>query len=199
MSDTNSPDTNSPDTNSSSVPSPLIYSTVYWATLRADVTFFPGEELPPQSEGKLWAVLTFVFYGDKVALADITGRGLCIPSGKIEAGETVDEAAVREVWEETGGKLDPERRRLIGCYRLSPRGEPTPGPVRYCPVFVAEAWEFAAIPERSESRGIVLAAVEDVADVYFTWDALMGEVFQYAQERRTTLFPVGLAMSRLTG
>ena len=178
---------------------PDSFSTVYWSNLKSDATFEAGEELPPQSEGKLWAVLTFVFYGDKVALADITGRGLCIPSGKIEPGETLDEAAVREVWEETGGELDPERRRLIGCYRLTPRGEVPGGPERFCPVFVAEAWGFSAIPAGSESRGLVLASVEDVAEVYFMWDALMAEVFAYAEERRNAIFPVGLSVSALTG
>ncbi len=178
---------------------PQDFSTVYWSAWQADATFEPGEELPPQSEGKLWAVLTFVFYGDKVALTDITGRGLCIPSGKIEPGETVDEAAVREVWEETGGRLHPERRRLIGCYRLGPRGGFGAAPDRFCPVFVAEAWGFAPIPDGSESRGLVLASVEDVADVYFMWDALMAEVFEYAQQQRDALFPVGLPVSALTG
>jgi len=177
---------------------PDAFSTVHWPALQSDATFEPGEELPPQSEGKLWAVLTFVFYGDKVALADITGRGLCIPSGKIELEETLDEAAVREVWEETGGQLDPQRRRLIGCYRLTPRGLPAV-PERFCPVFVAEAWGFAAIPEGSESRGMVLASVEDVAEVYFMWDALMAEVFRYAEDRRNALFPAGLPVSALTG
>ena len=178
---------------------PQTFSTVHWSNLHADATFLAGEELPAQSEGKLWAVLTFVFYGDKVALADITGRGLCVPSGKIEPGETVDAAAVREVWEETGATLDPERRRLIGCYHLTPRREPGIVPERYCPVFVAEAWSFAPIPEGSESRGVVMAAVEDVADVYFTWDALMAEVFEYAEERRNTLFPVGISITELLG
>jgi len=178
---------------------PNKFSTVTWSNLKSEATFLPGEELPPQSEGKLWAVLTFVYYGDKVALADIAGRGLCIPSGKIEPGETLDEAAVREVWEETGGQLQPDRRRLIGCYRLTPSGNLPTTPERYCPVFVAEAWGFAPIPEGSESHGLVLAAVEEVAEIYFLWDALMAEVFAFAQERREALFPVGLPLSELTG
>jgi len=177
---------------------PEKFSSVHWANLKSDATFLPGEELPILSKGKLWAVLTFVFYGDKVALADIAGRGLCVPSGKIEPGETVDAAAVREVWEETGATLDPERRRLIGCYHLTPHAG-TEMPERYCPVFVAEAWGFSPIPEGSESRGVVMAALEDVADVYFTWDALMAEVFDYAEERRSVLFPVGLSVVALTG
>ena len=171
------------------------YPTVYWTSLKSDATFFPGEQLPPESEGRLWAVLTFVYYGDKVALADIEGRGLCIPSGKIEPRETVDAAAEREAWEETGARLNPEQRRLIGCYRLTPRDGV--GEVRYCPVFVAEAWGFEPIPPGSESRGLVLAAWEDVADLYFTWDALMAAVFEYAEERRNALFPAGTPVAAL--
>lgn len=173
---------------------PEPFPTVSWPTLGSDATFFPGEHLPPQSEGRLWAVLTFVYYGDKVALADIKGRGLCIPSGKIEPGETLDAAAAREAWEETGATLNPNRRRLIGCYQLTPpRGGG--GQVRYCPVFVAEAWGFEPIPVGSESRGLVLAAWEDVADLYFTWDPLMAAVFDYAEERRNALFPVGVPIA----
>lgn len=174
------------------------FPTVHWTSLNSDATFFSGEQLPPESEGRLWAVLTFVYYGDKVALADIAGRGLCIPSGKIEPGESVDAAAEREVWEETGARLNPHRRRLIGCYRLTPRGQGA-GRIRYCPVFVAEAWSFEPIPLGSESRGLVLAAWEDVADLYFTWDALMAAVFEYAQERRDALFPAGVPLTAVTG
>ena len=175
------------------------FPTVYWPAWDADATFDAGDALPPESAGRLWAVLMFVFYGDKVALADIEGRGLTIPSGRIEPGETVDEAAVREAWEETGANLDPNRRRLIGCYRLTPRSGAHRGQARFCPVFVAEAFSFGSIPEGSESRGLVLAAWEDVADVYFAWDLLMAAVFKYAQERKDALFPAGVAVSWLTG
>jgi 8-oxo-dGTP diphosphatase len=178
---------------------PEPFPTVYWAAWDSDATFLPGEHLPPESEGRLWAVLAFVFYGDRVALADIAGRGLCIPSGRIEPGETLDEAAARECWEETGARLHPERRRLIGCYRLTPRGGPQAGQARYCPVFVAEALAFEPIPAGSESRGLTLAAWEDVADVYFAWDPLMAAVFGYAEARRNALFPVGVPLSSLTG
>ena len=171
------------------------FPTVYWQAWDADAAFLPGDELPPESQGRLYAVLVFVFYGDKVALADIRERGLCIPSGRIEPGETLDAAAEREVWEEVGGRLAPDRRRLIGCYRLVTRGGPEPGRVRWCPVFVAEALGFEPIPVGSESEGLFLAAIEDVADLYFTWDALMAAVFAYAEAQKKALFPVGTRLS----
>lgn len=176
-----------------------IFPTVYWSAWDADATFDAGAQLPPESKGRLWAALVFVFYGDKIALADIEGRGLCIPSGRIEAGETIDEAVVREAWEETGARLHPDRRHLIGCYRLTPRSGSQAGQTRYCPVFVAEAWGFEAIPSGSESRGLILVAIEDAAEVYFMWDALMAAVFAFAEEQKTALFPIGLPISALTG
>ena len=177
------------------------FPTVYWKPWNVDAAFVPGEQLPEESQGKLWAVLAIVYYGDKVVLADIEGRGWCIPSGKIEAGETLDAAVEREVYEETGVRLDGERRRLIGCYRLTPRsGSPIIGggggrsadPERWCPVFIAEALGFEDIPAGSESRGIFLASIEDLADLYYTWDDLMAAVFDYAESRRPSLLPSGI-------
>ena len=170
------------------------FPTVYWKAWNVDATFIPGQFLPEGSRGLLWAALTIVYYGDKVVLADIEGRGLCIPSGKIDSGETVDEAAEREVYEETGVRLDPERRRLIGCYRMVVRGNEK---VRYCPVFVAEAVGFEPIPEGSESRGIFLAAIEDLSDLYFTWDELMAAVFDLAERERQSMLPSGIPFSDL--
>ncbi|MEO7718793.1 MAG: NUDIX domain-containing protein [Capsulimonas sp.] len=176
----------------------MSFPTVYWPAWDSDATFFPGVELPPASEGRLWAVLTFVFYGAKIVLADITDRGYCIPSGKIEAGETIVEAAEREIFEETGVRLRENRLRLIGCYLLTPRSGAKAGEARYCPVFVAEAVGFEPIPEGSESRGVFLAQIEDIADLYFFWDDLMAAVFEYAGEQHEYLMPSGVAMASLT-
>ena len=125
------------------------------------------------------------------------GRGYCIPSGRIEPGEALDAAAEREVWEETGGRLAPDRRRLIGCYRLVSRAGPSPESVRWCPVFVAEALGFEPIPAGSEFQGLFLAAIEDVADLYFTWDPLMAAVFAYADAEKKALLPIGPRLSEL--
>ena len=172
------------------------FPTVYWPFADADATFLPGPQLPPESEGKLYAVLVFLFYGDKIALADIAGRGMCIPSGRIEPGETIDATAVRECFEETGALLIDDRRTLIGCYRMA--GRATGNAVRWCPVFVAEAQGFGPLPPGSESHGVFLAAVEDVADLYFFWDELMAVVFGYAEQECLRLFPPGTPLAALT-
>ena len=135
--------------------------------------FFPTPFKAPE---RAFATLVFSWTEDgRVALADIAGRGWCIPSGRVEAGETSSEAARREAREEAGavlGTLDP-----LGCYRI------TKGPeVRWADVFVADAIRFAAIEMPEESRGVRLATLDELPAIYYVWDALMERVFLYSRE-----------------
>jgi ADP-ribose pyrophosphatase YjhB (NUDIX family) len=52
---------------------------------------------------------------ERVLLTQRTDNGQwCLPGGRIEAGESVEEACMRETWEETG--LQTRVVRLIGVY-----------------------------------------------------------------------------------
>jgi 8-oxo-dGTP diphosphatase len=53
-----------------------------------------------------------VLLGRRLAEA---GRPLAVPGGKLEAGETVEECAVRELAEETGLVLRADRVRTFAC------------------------------------------------------------------------------------
>jgi 8-oxo-dGTP diphosphatase len=133
-------------------------------------------------------------YLPNVVMADIIGRGVCVPSGRVKTGETVDEAAIRETYEETGASLDPKRRQLIGCYRMKKRSgiaEDGRSQTIYSASFVAEVANFDPIPDGSESAGYFLLAPEDIADHYYMWDDLLAAVFEYAETERRRLFPFG--------
>lgn len=53
-------------------------------------------------------------------LTDHRNRGLEFPGGKVEIGETADVAALREVHEETGGRVD--KLIYIGQYEVKGKG-----------------------------------------------------------------------------
>lgn len=140
------------------------------------------------------AALIFPFYGDRVVLADIETRGWCIPSGHIEAGETFEEAVRREAWEETGATLG--RVAYLGRFILTDRET---GAVRHAPTFIGEVQGFSSgLPTGSDSRGMQMANVEDIAGLYFAWDDLLAAVFAYAYEEKRRLFLTGIPVSALT-
>jgi 8-oxo-dGTP diphosphatase len=62
-------------------------------------------------------VLIICQFKDEWLLTKHKKRGLEFPGGKVEAGETIEEAAHREVYEETGAVLSDLNR--IGEYRVS--------------------------------------------------------------------------------
>ncbi len=172
------------------------FPTVYWSTWDVDATFLPCSILPPESEGRLFAVLVHCFFGDNMVLADIEGRGPTVPSGHIEPGETVEQAMIREVYEETGARLHETRRKLIGATITRPRREP--GAQYYSPVFIAEVTHFEPIPDGSESNGFILIAPEQIADTYYSWDALLEAEFAYVMEQRAILLPAGVSLADFT-
>lgn len=59
-------------------------------------------------------VLVVCRYNDNWLLTKHKERGLEFPGGKVEAGESAEEGAVREVFEETGGKVS--ELHYIGQY-----------------------------------------------------------------------------------
>ncbi|WP_062206774.1 NUDIX domain-containing protein [Streptomyces sp. NBRC 109706] len=63
-------------------------------------------------------VLVALWHGDRLLLVLERGRNCWeLPGGGIEPGETPREAAVRELWEEAGQRLPPERLRFVGHAR----------------------------------------------------------------------------------
>ena len=58
-------------------------------------------------------------YQDKWLLTSHKNRGMEFPGGKVEAGETADQGAIREVKEETGGHVS--LLQYIGQYKVDGR------------------------------------------------------------------------------
>lgn len=139
----------------------------------------------------LRAVLLFAFFGEHVVLCDIEGRGWSVPSGHILEGETPEQAIRREAQEEAGIVLD--RLQPLGIYML----QEADGSQWYAPVFVGEVVHFTAIPDSSESHGVLLIPPEDVQEVYHLWDPLIEEVFRYALAQYRERFRPGVPLREI--
>lgn len=160
------------------------FPTVVWH--ERQVTFRPRRTC--RGVQPIYAVLLFAFFGDRVVLSEIEGRGWSIPSGHLQEGETPEQAMRREAQEEAGILL--ERMQLLGVYVL----QEADGSRWYAPVFLGEVAHFTAIPDSSESHGVLLIPPEDVQEVYHFWDPLVAEVFRYALEQYRQRFRPGVPL-----
>ncbi len=161
-----------------------VFPTVRWGERLA--TFRPRRRW--QGIQPMQAVLLFAFFGDRVVLCDIEGRGWSVPSGHIQQGETPEQAIRREAQEEAGILLN--RVQPLGVYTL----EEPDGSRWYAPVFIGEVAHFITIPDSSESHGILLIPPEDVQEVYHLWDPLIAEVFRYALAQYRERFRPGVPL-----
>ena len=136
------------------------------------------------------AALVFPFYGDRVVLADIVSRGWCIPSGHVEPGETLFDAVRREAEEEAGVTLG--KTAFLGWFILT---HTSTGQVRHAPTYIAEVRTLGGPVVAAESRGAQLVNIEDVADLYFSWDVLLAAVFDHAWQEKSVRFPTGESLA----
>lgn len=166
---------------------PETFPTVLWKRERAT---FAAASVAPEDDVPEPAALVFPFYGDRIALADIGGRGWCIPSGHIEPGETTEEAVRREAYEEAGLTLGTVL--YIGYFLLT---DGDTGETRRAPTFIASVTGIGPIPDGSESRGMQLVGEEDISSLYFSWDALLASVFAYAVEEKQVRLRPGISLS----
>lgn len=91
-------------------------------------------------------VLILPFYRGKLVFARHRNRGIELPGGKVEAGETTLAAAVREVYEEIGAAL--QEIKLIGQYMVDlPDGRMVKS------IYIAEVEELLPIAFESDSDG----------------------------------------------
>ncbi|MBS1716398.1 MAG: NUDIX domain-containing protein [Armatimonadetes bacterium] len=130
---------------------------------------------PSTTPIRAFAALMFPWCEDKVLVCDIDRRGWCIPSGRVEPGESSMEAALREAREEGGAIMSDVQ--YIGCYQMASDSE-----VRWADVFVGNIKELVEITHRTESLGRKLVGLEELPDMYHLWNPLTEMVFQYSYE-----------------
>lgn len=189
---------------------PIVFPSVQWGETSA--TFVPlGGALP---EAPITAALVFALQAGAFVLADIAGRGWCIPGGRLEPGETPEQAAHRETHEEIGAILGP--LEPLGHYILSPIANPTtvttsPGSedaveqtsqsvavphtqtpdarLRLAIAYRAEVETLTPLPAGTESRGVRRCSFTDLPTVYYAWDPLLEAMFHYVVHGSPTASP----------
>jgi 8-oxo-dGTP diphosphatase len=139
---------------------------------RQRLQFFPA---PFRAPLRAFAALVFPWEGERVLIANIEGRGWCIPSGRVEPAETSREAVVREAMEETGAQLLDVQ--YIGCYHISERRE-----VRWADCYVARVGELGDIGRPDESKGRRFATLQELPAMYHLWNPLTRMVFEHSYE-----------------
>lgn len=139
---------------------------------RQRLQFFPA---PFRAPLRAFAGLLFPWDGDRVLIADIEGRGWCIPSGRVEPNETSLEAVQREAMEESGACIGDIQ--YIGCYHISERRE-----VRWADCFVGRVKDIGEIGRKDESKGIRLATIDELPAIYHLWNPLTKMVFEHSYE-----------------
>ena len=117
--------------------------------LNSVATFLPRDEGIPENV-EIKSALLFAFEDNKFVVADIEGRGWCIPGGHLEKQETAEIAVRREAYEEAGivvGDLS-----ILGSYLFKPEN----GPSYLVPAYIAEVLSRETPPSGFESRGVDL-------------------------------------------
>jgi 8-oxo-dGTP pyrophosphatase MutT (NUDIX family) len=143
-----------------------------------------GLDLPPLHLIPTVLVFSFTRTG-QVVLSDLVGRGLDVPGGHVEPGETPAQAAVREALEETGARV----KLLLpaGYLRQTCGGQPDgrhPHPLSYQLVYAARTDGVGVPTVPAESNGGVLLSPEDALRVPIV--QRLRPLFERAQELAAT-------------
>jgi 8-oxo-dGTP diphosphatase len=137
---------------------------------RQKLVFHPA---PYRAPLRAFAGLVFPWIGDKVLVCNIEDRGWCIPSGRVEPYETSLEAVRREAVEEGGAILD--NIQYIGCYNIREKSE-----IRWADLFVARVERLQEISMPEESKGVKLVTLDELPDLYHSWNELTRCVFEHS-------------------
>lgn len=126
-------------------------------------------------------VLIVAVYQGKLLFTCHSERGWELPGGKIEPGETPEQAAVRETWEETGAKITNVKK--MGEYRVS--GKDTPPFIKA--IYLARVESIGELPEGFETvrADLFPIGVNPHQDTFSPF--MKDQVFAHIQKRLGTL------------
>ncbi|GHO84587.1 NUDIX hydrolase [Dictyobacter formicarum] len=138
-----------------------------------------SSHLPPSEA--ISTAFALAFSGDRLLLTNLIDRGWDIPGGHVEPGELAEEAARREVYEETGATLGP--LHLLGYQRLrhlcpKPEGYRYPYPDSYQIFYWSQVVSMDEFVPTEESQGCALFAPSEALKV--SWVKLHHEFYEAA-------------------
>ena len=136
--------------------------------------------------GVISTAMVLAFSGDTMLQTRLSARGWDIPGGHIERGETPEEAARREVYEETCAHIGP--LHLLGFQRLlmygpKPAGYTYPHPISHQLFYWAHVTQLDAFTPTSEAVDRKLFSPSEA--VHTRWVQRRMKLYQAALQAAT--------------
>lgn len=138
------------------------------------------DRMPPPDH--VTAAFALAFARDRFLLTGLVQRGLDIPGGHVEPGESPEEAMRREVYEETGARLGPANVLAYEHFCVlgpMPEGYPFPYPDSYMVFYAAQVEAFDPLAANGEAQGRALLSPAQARQVPWV-------------KRNTSLYEAGL-------
>ena len=138
-----------------------------WFPLESEMFIVKDEQIPPIE--LIVTVHTLCFKEDKILMALVDDRGWDFPGGHIEPGESLEEALIREIYEETGASIKntkPVAHLKLNVLSQKPHNWNYPYPVGYLLFYYADFEKFNEISFDHETRDSKLFSPSEAAKIH---------------------------------